>query len=78
MRRVFSCSTAIISSMADIILLDKGSRANEPLPLRSDPVVILCEWFRRLFRIQVSAGYEDETGFHFETRQVAWRGGSRP
>jgi len=40
------------------------------LPLRKDPVVILCEWLGRLVGIQVPVGCEDEAGFHYETKSA--------
>jgi hypothetical protein len=51
--------------MTDNVLLESGSRTNEPLPLRRGPVVILCDWFGRFVRYYIPAGYEDETGFHY-------------
>jgi hypothetical protein len=50
--------------MTDNILSDRGCQTNQPLPLRRDPVVILCEWFGRLIGFRVPVGYEDETGLH--------------
>jgi hypothetical protein len=58
-------SITMISNMTDNILSDRGCRTNQPLPLRRDPVVKLCEWFGRLFGFQAPVGYEDETGLHF-------------
>jgi hypothetical protein len=56
---------SIISCMTDNVLLECGSRTNEPLPLRRGPTVILRDWLGRFVRYHIPAGYEDETGFHY-------------
>jgi hypothetical protein len=54
--------------MTDNNFLERCNRTNQALPLRKDPVVILCEWLGRVIGRQVPVGCEDESGFHYEMK----------